>query len=121
MENPADNAQDDIGNKLGGGQQNEEEDRNKILSKDLAYVFLQNRDNFPAKAYYEDGNPEMYSKENMEKRNNLRNNDVVVEAIKDFMGEFKRNGLGHVTKDEYFKVFINVGMILRPGIDADDL
>ena len=57
----------------------------------------------------------------MEKRNNLRNNDVVVEAIKDFFAEFKRNGQGHVNKDEYFKVFINVGMILRPGIDADDL
>ena len=26
-----------------------------------------------------------------------------------------------MTKDEYFRVFINVGMILRPGIDADDL
>jgi hypothetical protein len=37
------------------------------------------------------------------------------------MTEFRRNAQGHVTKDEYFRVFINVGMILRPGIDADDL
>jgi hypothetical protein len=26
-----------------------------------------------------------------------------------------------VSRDEYFRVFINVGMLLRPGIDADDL
>ena len=26
-----------------------------------------------------------------------------------------------MTKDEYFRVFVNVGMVLRPGIEADDL
>jgi hypothetical protein len=45
----------------------------------------------------------------------------VQEAINDFMKEFKMNKDGHVSKDDYFRVFINVGMILRPGIDADDL
>ena len=49
------------------------------------------------------------------------NNDTVIDAINDFMTEFKKNGQGNVSKDEYFRVFINVGMILRPGIDADDL
>ena len=57
----------------------------------------------------------------MEKRNSLRTNDVVIEAINDFMQEFKKNAQGNITKDEYIRVFINVGMILRPGIDADDL
>ena len=37
------------------------------------------------------------------------------------MQEFKKNAQGNVTKDEYMRVFINVGMILRPGIDADEL
>ncbi len=37
------------------------------------------------------------------------------------MREFKANSQGHVAKEEYFRVLINVGMILRPGIDADDL
>ena len=37
------------------------------------------------------------------------------------MKEFKSNNQGHVAKEEFFRVFINVGMILRPGIDADDL
>ena len=77
---------------LGGGDgANAADDKNKISNKDLAYVFLQNRDNFPAKPYYEDGNPEMYTKESMEKRNSLRTNDIVVEAINDFMQEFKKN------------------------------
>ncbi len=49
------------------------------------------------------------------------NNEIVVDAINDFMNEFKKNGQGNVSKDEYFRVFINVGMILRPGVDADDL
>ena len=93
----------------------------QISNKDLAYVFLQNRDNFPAKPYYEDGNPDMYLKENIEKRKTLQHNETVLEAVNDFMKEFRQNGQGHISKDEYFRVFINVGMILRPGIDADDL
>ena len=48
-------------------------------------VFIQNRDAFPSKPYFEDGNPEMYTKENMEKRNSLRENETVVEAIRSFM------------------------------------
>ena len=99
----------------------ETDNQNKISNKDLAYVFLQNRDNFPAKPYYEDGNPEMYTKDNIEKRRQLMNNETVIDAINDFMTEFKKNAQGFVSKDEYFRVFINVGMILRPGIDADDL
>ena len=57
------------------------ENPNKIESEALAYIFKQNRDNFPAKPYNEDGNPEMYTKANMEKRQALRNNAIVVEAI----------------------------------------
>ena len=104
-----------------GGGQGGIDDLNKISNKDLAYVFISNRDAFPAKPYYEDGNPEMYTKENMDKRNALRDNETVIEAIKDFAQEFKGYASGKVTKDEYFRVFINVGMILRPGIEADDL
>ena len=63
----------------------------------------------------------MYSKENIEKRRSLLRNDTVVEAINDFMKEFKMNSQGQVSRDEYFRVFINVGSLLRPGIDADDL
>lgn len=63
----------------------------------------------------------MYTKENILKRQTLIRNDTVEEAINDFMKEFKMNAQGQVTRDEYFRVFINVGMLLRPGIDADDL
>ena len=43
---------------------------NKIKSEGLKFVFNANRDNFPNPCpYVDDGNPDMYSKENMEKRN----------------------------------------------------
>ena len=87
----------------------------------MAYVFTATRDNFPAKPYHEDGNPEMYTKESMEKRNALKKNDVVVSAIEEFMTEFKTNAKREVSKEEYMRVFMNVGMILRPGLEADDL
>ena len=67
----------------------EVDEKNKFPTKDLAFVFAQNRDAFPSKPYYEDGNPEMYTKENMDKRNALRDNETVIEAIKDFSQEFK--------------------------------
>ena len=37
------------------------------------------------------------------------------------MSVFNKSSQGNVAKDEYFRVFITVGMILRPQIDADDL
>eukprot|EP00352_Strombidinopsis_acuminata_P003599 CAMPEP_0176394644 /NCGR_PEP_ID=MMETSP0126-20121128/42750_1 /TAXON_ID=141414 ORGANISM="Strombidinopsis acuminatum, Strain SPMC142" /NCGR_SAMPLE_ID=MMETSP0126 /ASSEMBLY_ACC=CAM_ASM_000229 /LENGTH=111 /DNA_ID=CAMNT_0017766999 /DNA_START=33 /DNA_END=368 /DNA_ORIENTATION=+ len=80
-----------------------------------------NRDNFPNKPYYDDGNPEMYTNENIAKREALREHEIVKEAITDFIKEFATTGSGHVSKDEYFRVFVKIGMILRPGIDADDL
>lgn len=63
------------------GEGQEGDNQNKISNKDLAYVFLQTRDNFPAKPYYEDGNPEMYTSENMQARQELKKKDMVIEAI----------------------------------------
>ena len=37
------------------------------------------------------------------------------------MSEFKANREGHVSREEYFRVFIGVGMLLRHNIDMDDL
>ena len=37
------------------------------------------------------------------------------------MNEFQRNSQGQCSKEEYFKIFMKIGMILRPGIEADDL
>lgn len=37
------------------------ENPNKIENEAVAYIFKQSRDVFPNKAYYEDGNPEMYT------------------------------------------------------------
>ena len=59
------------GNPVGGNQ--DQDDQNKIKSEGLRYVFMGNRDNFPNNpcTYYEDGNPEMYTKDNMDKRKEL--------------------------------------------------
>ncbi len=43
------------------------------------------RDIFPAKAYYEDGNPEMYSLANKEKRLAMKTNPEVKSAIDSFI------------------------------------
>ncbi len=44
------------------------ENQFKIEPESIAFIFKMDRDIFPAKAYYEDGNPEMYSLANKEKR-----------------------------------------------------
>ena len=80
------------------------------------------RDAFPAKHYHEDGNPEMYTNENMKKRGSLKDNEVVIEAIRNFANkEIKGYQSGKVMKEEYFRVFMNIGMILRPGLEPDKL
>ena len=96
---------------------------NKIKSEGLKFVFNANRDIFPHNPcpYHEDGNPEMYSKESMEKRRQLRDDVVVKEAINTFMLEFSTTNSGACSKEEYFKVFHKIGSILRPGIEADEL
>ena len=63
----------------------------------------------------------MYTKENIAKRQALFRNDMVEEAINDFMKEFKMNSQGQVARDEYYRVFQSVGQILRPGCDLDEL
>ena len=64
------------------------ENPNKIESEALAFIFKANRDVFPAKPYNEDGNPEMYTAANKEKRLALRNHPIVVEALQKFSKEF---------------------------------
>ena len=99
------------------------DDRNKIVSEGLKYVFLAARDNFPNAPcpYNEDGDAEMYKSENMKKRKELKTNPDVKEAINDFMFEFNRDKKNDCPKDEYMKVFMDIGVILRPDIDALDL
>ena len=70
-----------------GGGAAGEENANKIDNVDLAYVFKSNRDHFPAKPYYDDGNPDMYTTENREKRGSLKTNVIVKSAIDNFARE----------------------------------
>ena len=62
-------------------------DANKIKNEGLKFVFLQNRDNFPTNPcpYYDDGNPDMYTDGNMAARQQLKKNEIVKEAINEFI------------------------------------
>ena len=60
-----------------------------IESDGLKFVFGAQRDVFPNNPcpYYDDGNPDMYTGEAMEKREALKKNPTVKEAINDFIKE----------------------------------
>ena len=90
----------------------------------MAFVFNAARDAFPKNPvpYYDDGDPDMYTTEAMEKRKKLKTNEIVVEAINDFINnECELERKGEITKDNYSKMFMRIGMILRPGFEADEL
>ena len=105
-----------------GGMEN---DGKLITSEELKYVFKSGRDYFPAKPYADDGNTDLYSNEALMQREALRSNPGVRGAITKFVStNFAMSGGGsnkHITKEEYMKVFVQVGTILRPGMDTDQL
>ena len=51
----------------------------------MQYVFKPGRDHFPAKPYHEDGDPDMYTTDNMNERDMLHDNPQVQTAIRDFI------------------------------------
>lgn len=69
-------------------------DKSSVKNSEIQYLFSADRDQFPSKPYHEDGNPDMYTKENIAKRQALYRNDMVEEAINDFIKEFKMNSGG---------------------------
>ena len=99
------------------------DDPKPIRNQKLRYVFQPGRDHFPAKPYYEDGDPSMYTRENMSSREELSENPRVREAIMNFVQlQFQLVGSAkQCSKDEYCKKMMIAGQILRPGIDTDDL
>ena len=66
---------------MGGPGDMDPEKKGQYMSKDLAFIFNSMRDNFPAKPYAEDGNPEFYTEENLKLRQELKESQVVIEAI----------------------------------------
>ena len=98
-------------------------EKNKIKHEGLQFVFSQNRDAFITNPcpYADDGNPDMYTQENIEKRNNLRTSPIVKKSIDDFITDNFTLQSNNCSKEEYFKMFMKIGTILRPGIEADDL
>ena len=88
-------------------------------------MFNQARDIFPKNPvpYYEDGDPDMYTPENLVKRESLKQNEIVREAIDTFMEEqFEMaKNKNMCTRESYLKVFTNIAFILKPGFEADEL
>jgi len=97
---------------------------NKINNPEIAFIFDPNRDAFPSKPYYDDGNPDYYSEESIKKWQALKEDPIVKEAIeKVITSEFKKlyNDEVVLTKQDYFSVFLKIALILRPGIEPDEL
>ena len=70
------------------------------------------------------GDASMYTAENMEARKGLKYNARLGQFINDFIGRhFKLKGMDpkRCSKEEYCKVFMKVGLILRPGIREEEL
>ena len=63
-------------------EKEEKKDEKKAKFADLNDVFNPNRDD-TIPSYVDDGNPELYSEENFAKRNELKNNPIVKDAITD--------------------------------------
>ena len=109
---------------MGGAADMDPDKKGQHMSRDLAFIFNVMRDNFPAKPYAEDGNPDFYTEENLKARAELKESAVVIEAIQDFMTLFSKTGPSAnrvIPKEEYFRVFMHIGMILRPGLEHDEL
>ena len=66
---------------MGGAGDMDPEKKGQHMSRDLAFIFNVMRDNFPAKPYAEDGNPDFYTEDNLKARAELKESPVVIEAI----------------------------------------
>ena len=107
---------------LGGVDTGGNEDEGNIQNKEIAFIFNPKRDNFPVKPYYEDGNPELYTSENQTKRDALKEDVDVQNAIKEFMTtSFTFTAQKIVTRDQYFQKFLKIGLALRPETEAEEL
>ena len=108
-----------------GGNPGDEntEDANKIVSKGLKFVFSKDRDSFPMYPcfYVDDGNPDMYTEDNMKKRQELKNSEIVQNAIRDLMSDFTLDRHKNCSKEEFVRVLMILGTALRPNIEADEL
>ena len=99
-------------------------DNNTIHNPEIAFLFDPNWDQFPAKPYYDDGNPDFYTEENIKKWEALKDDPIVKEAIdkfieKEFRTMYSDNSI--LSKTEYITHFLKIAMILRPGIEPDEL
>ena len=108
----------------GGGGADDVGAGKQITNEELKYVFKAGRDYFPAKPYCDDGNTDLYTNEALEAREALRMNPNVRQAINTFITNnfnLPNTTVKYISKDEYIKVFVQVGTILRPGLDTDQL
>ena len=94
----------------------------KITNPNLQYVFNPKRDTFPSKYYYEDGNPEMFSKENIEKREALAERPDINAAIDKFIDlHFQSMKMDKCSKEDYLKVFSQSCEILRKDLTHKEI
>jgi hypothetical protein len=108
------------------GQETQPKETFQIDNPNLRFIFNKGRDKFPNKNYLEDGNPEMYSQENLQKREDLESNPIVDAAIENFIKDnFNLKQGTMCTKEDYLRVFSKCGSVLRhngdPNQQQDDI
>ena len=101
-----------------GEEENQEEEEQE--QSDIKFIFKVERDDVPSTPYYDDGNPELYTGDNMKKREELKEDPIVKDAINEFIKQnFHLGASGIVSKSEYMKVFKSACKKLRPKLDND--
>ncbi|KRX07127.1 hypothetical protein PPERSA_09341 [Pseudocohnilembus persalinus] len=121
---------DDIQNLLKQSRQKQQDITSRLLNEDdeflkqkidkvrstLEFIFQQNQEINPSKTYFDDGDPRMYTKENIEKRQKLKEDLDIQDALNSFMLLYKFDKYGEIDKREYMKVQVGLAKLLRPDL-----
>ncbi|CAK59329.1 unnamed protein product (macronuclear) [Paramecium tetraurelia] len=91
----------------------------KIANGKLDFLFDGSRDVNLVKPYHEDGDENMYSKENVTKRRKLKSDPEVVQSIEAFMAHYQFDINNKLIKENYLKTHIRLAYLLRKDIEED--
>eukprot|EP00761_Pharyngomonas_kirbyi_P014374 gb/GECH01014404.1/.p1 GENE.gb/GECH01014404.1/~~gb/GECH01014404.1/.p1 ORF type:complete len:235 (+),score=62.82 gb/GECH01014404.1/:1-705(+) len=87
----------------------------------LPYIFSTERDYNLKEPYYKTGDPEMETRQAKDKRNQLRHNPGLCDAIKRFCNLFPKEDSGKIHKDTYLKIHSQIAQILLPSVSKEQI
>jgi len=105
-----------------------EEDISRILEPQLYtntypeidFLFDRKRDMVTEKPYHLDGNPAFYTKERMAARAEMKNEKIVKNSIKNFLGLYQFDAEETIGKEDYMKVQGKIMSLIRPDLKGDE-